>query len=157
MNINTPLVDTLGRDLYSLGGPTSWKTGTYKGYCVSLEWFSGRRTTEPMLAIWPVAGGREAGVWGICLSSVGKYADPSGKPTPEAFAEARATLVECFDRAPLQVEVNTLVDVVMHYIPDLILMPPMPRDARQAEAGKALLEVELSDENTGKTLSEDTI
>lgn len=101
MNINTPLLDSMGRDLYSIGGHTAYKTATYKGYCVSLEWFVGNRTTEPMLCIWPVAGGRDAGVWGICLSSAGKFADPDGRPTAAAFEEARETLVECFDRAPL--------------------------------------------------------
>lgn len=157
MNINTPLLDSMGRDLYSIGGHTAYKTATYKGYCVSLEWFVGNRTTEPILFIWPVAGGRDAGVWGICLSSAGKFADPDGRPTAEAFEEARETLVECFDRAPLAAEVHTLVDVMMHFIPDLILMPPAPLDVRKAESGPSLLEVELTDEATGHTIDEASI
>lgn len=151
------LLDAYGRALYSVGGPTAWKTAEYKGYAVSLEWYVDARSTEPMLCIWPVAGGRDAGALGICLSSAGKYADPSGKPTPEAFAEARQTLIECFDRVPIDAEVHTLVDVLMRFIPDLIMMPPAPVDVRRSESGKPILEVELTDEATGKTVSEASI
>ena len=92
MNINNALVDAFGRDVYTFGGPTAYKTETFKGYCVSLEWFQGNRSTEPMLVVWPASAGRHSGAWGICLSSVGKYATPEGKPTAEAFIEAADVL-----------------------------------------------------------------
>ncbi len=39
------------------------------------------------MLIWTNGGSLDAGVFGICQSSIGKYADPSGKPTPQGFLE----------------------------------------------------------------------
>lgn len=143
MDINSAILDASGRETYYVGGTNSHAQHTYKGYAVSLEWFSGMRSQEPMMVIWPLAAGRDTGAWGICLSSAGKYATPDGKPTQWAFAEAAITLAEIFDRVPLQIEINALVDVVMRYIGDLILMPPTPKAVMRdnAEARGSVLEV----------------
>lgn len=155
MDLNPRIIDTAGREMFTVGGDQAAYTTTYKGYCVSLEWFVGQRTTEPMLCVWPVINQRESGVWGICLSSAGKFATPEGTPTPEAFTEAREVLVTMFDRAALGVEVNNLVDVLMRYIPDLILMPPTPRQVVLDSRGRPIWEVERQE--NGRTVAEVTI
>ena len=157
MDINPGILDANGRETFYVGGTNSWRQHTYKGYCVSLEWFSGMRSQEPMLVIWPLAAGRNSGAWGICLSSAGKYATPEGKPTPECFFEATDTLVNQFDRVPLGIELNTLVDVVMRFIGDLILMPPTPRSVIKdnAEARGAVLDVTRLE--NGKTVDQVTL
>lgn len=157
MDINPTILDADGRDTYFVGGTNSWKQHEFKGYGVSLEWFAGMRSQEPMLAIWPLAAGRNCGAWGICLSSAGKFATPEGKPTLEAFSEAAEVLRDIFDRVPLGIEVNTLVDVVMRFIGDLILMPPTPkavmRDA--ADMRGPLLDVQRME--NGRLVQETTL
>ena len=155
MDLNPRVIDTAGRELYTVGGENAHSTGTFKGYCWSLEWFVGARSSEPMLAIWPAMQWRESGVWAICLSSAGKFAGPDGKPTPECHVEAATVLREVFDRVPLGVDVRNLVDVVLHKLPDLILMPPTPRKVRLDAKVRALWDVALKQH--GKTVSEVSI
>lgn len=152
MNLNPNIVDMTGRELYSFGGEDSYATYTEGDYIVSLEWFTGQRSSEPMMAIWNARGGFDAGVLGICLSSIGKYADPSGGPSPTAFA-AVAEALPVLGRAPLTIEVNRLLTVILKRTPELIAMPPAPLAVRQKDAGQALWDVTRQDEN-GKVVSE---
>lgn len=86
MNTTNSLLGTAGVPLYHVGADAHvrFETGDY---IVSLEWLNEGRSSEPVMLIWTSGGGVDAGVFGICLSSIGKYADPSGKPTPQAFLE----------------------------------------------------------------------
>lgn len=152
MNINTDIVDPQGRELWGAGGQQALKTETYKGYTISLEWFVGSRSTEPMLCIWPTIGGRDSGVWGICLSSAGKFSTPDNQPTPECFIEATEVISDIFDRIPLKVEVHNLVDVVMKYIDDLVMMPPTPRAVQLDALGRPV--VEVTRKENGKVVQE---
>lgn len=149
MDINATILDARGRECFTVGGSTAWMQDTYRGYCVSLEWFQGRRSVEPMLAIWPLASERESGVWAICLSSVGKFCRmdsndrATGTPTPEALREAAEVLVNVFERPALTVDVFALVDVLMKFIPKLITdVPPAPREVLLGSGREAILEVE---------------
>lgn len=162
MDINGSIVDPQGRETFFVGGPTAWKQTTYKGYCVSLEWFQGNRSQEPMLAIWPLVAERESGVWGICLSSVGKFCEfdgngrPTGTPTAEAMKEACIVLVEVFERPALMADVKSLLDVLMRFIPDLIVdVPPAPRDVVLGGGRQSLLEVQRLE--NGKAVAEVTL
>lgn len=155
MNINPNVVDTAGRELYSFGGREAYATFTEGDYIVSLEWFSGQRSSEPMMAIWNARGGLDAGVLGICLSSIGKYADPSGGPAPTAML-AVAEALPVLGRAMLTIEVNRLLDVILKRTPDLIAMPPTPREVRLADAGDAMWDIERTDAE-GKTIAEVTL
>lgn len=152
MNTQNPILGANGRPMFSVGGPTAYAVHTHGDYNVSLEWHNDNRESEPVLLIWSATGGLRAGVFGICLSSAGKFAEPSGGPTDECFFEAFEAL-PVLGRAQLMIEVKKLVDVIMRFIPDLILMPPAPRDVRLLEARAPLLEITRTDEN-GKTLSE---
>lgn len=151
MNRDNLIVSATGRPLTKVGD-NFWRQYHAGDYCVSLEWLCEGREVEPIMAIWSKHGGAGAGVFGICLSSIGKYADPSGKPTREAFLECWKAL-PTLGRAQIDMEVYRLLDLILRHTPDLIAMPPAPREVRIAEAGQPLLEVTRRDEN-GKTLAE---
>jgi hypothetical protein len=147
------LVGPSGRALFGVGGDNAARTHEFRGYCVSLEW--DERDGEPILLMWPATTGREVGVFGICLSSAGKYANPDGTPTRECFDEC-AMALPTLGKALLPVELRLLVDVVMRFIPDLLLMPPAPKALRRAARGEALIDITQQD-NRGKTISEVSI
>lgn len=156
MNINSLVQDSLGREIFSFGGQrTSWRTETYRGYYCSLEWFIGSKTTEPMLCIQN-ANTPNGGMLGICLSSIGKYADESGGASANALKYCRAAL-ETLGKADLVIETKTLLDVILHFASDLIKMPPAPLAVRKEEVRAALIEVELKDESSGKVQREISI
>lgn len=147
MDINPLISDATGREVYLVGGNQSWKQGTFRGYNVSLEWFIGQRSFEPMLVIWPVRGERDTGCWGICLSSISAYCEfgpddkPTGTPTRYARDEAATTLREIFARSAIDAEVNNLLDVVMQFAPDLITQVPPPPAELLLSGRKPILEV----------------
>lgn len=155
MNTQNPILGAAGKPLFSVGGEGAAKVTRYKDYHVSLEWLNEGRESEPIMVIWSAHGGREAGCFGICLSSIGKYAEPDGRPTDEAFFEAYDAL-ETLGRAQLFSEVKALVDCIMLFVPDLIAMPPSPLDVRRMDAVQPLLEITRKDIN-GKTLAEDKV
>lgn len=151
MNPNTLILSPTGRPLYKVG-ENSWRQFHAGDYSVSIEWYSEGRECEPIMAIWSKHGSRDAGCFGICLSSIGKYADPSGNPTPDAFRECWRAL-PTLGRAQLDMEVYRLLDVILRHTPDLIRCPPVPPAVRRAEAGEALMEARIQD-STGKVHKE---
>lgn len=153
MNPNALILSPTGRPMFKFGD-NAWRTFAAGDYVVSMEWHIEARECEPMMAIWSAAGGRNAGVFGICLSSAAKYADPSGKPTRHAFIEAWRAL-PTLGRMQIDLEVYRLLDVILRHIPDLINMPPVPVAVRRAET-EPLLEMTVKNEH-GKTLREDMI
>lgn len=154
MNLNKSLVvSSTGQSMFGVGGASAYATHEMKGYAISLEWDA--NDGEPVMLIWSGFGTIGSGVFGICLSSAGKYADPSGAPTEEGIANCAAAL-PTLGRALLNIEVHTLVDVVMRYIPELILMPPAPKSVRLDAKGRALFDVTQQDIN-GRVVSEVSI
>lgn len=156
MNLQQSLVvGPSGRALFAVGGENAWCTHQFKGYCVSLEW--DENDGEPMLLIWPDTTflEREVAVFGICLSSAGKYANTDGTPTDECAYEC-AMALGTMGRDLLRTEVTRLMDVVMRFLPDLIAMPPAPKALRRAARGQALMDIEVQDHN-GKKISEASV
>lgn len=154
MNLTaTPILSPTGRPVFKVGdiAHQQFRSGDYD---VSIEWLTEGRECEPVMAIWSPTS-HSGGVFGICLSSIGKYADPSGGPTRQAFLECWRAL-PTLGRAQIDLEVHKLLDVILRHTPDLIRCPPQPPSARRAEAGEALMEITRQDEN-GKTLSETII
>lgn len=147
MHLQSFLFTQSGKPLFKVGDLThaQFRRGDYD---VSIEWVSEGRECEPVMAIWSPTSA-DGGVFAIALSSIGKYADPSGGPTPEAFIECWRAL-PTLGRAQLDSEVYKLLDVILRHTPDLIRCPPMPPAMRQADAPEALMEVRMEDE-AGKT------
>lgn len=151
MNLDSLILSPTGARVFKFGDLAHAQFQT-KSYTVSIEWHAEGRKCEPIMCIWPRAGGRSAGVFGICLSSAAKYADPSGNPTPECFREAYRAM-PTLGRQALDIEVLELVDVILRHIPDLIRCPTAPPAVRKEERGEPLLEVTQKDSN-GKTHAE---
>jgi hypothetical protein len=154
MNLDRLILSPTGRPVMKFGDLTHAQFES-KSYIVSIEWHHEARSCEPIMCIWSRSGGRDAGVFGICLSSIAKYADDSGNPTPAAFRECLRAM-PTLGRTGLDIEIHELVDVILRHTPDLINCPPAPPDVRRAEAGEALLEITQKDQN-GKTHSEVTV
>lgn len=152
MNLNALIVSATGRPLHKVGdvAHAQFRSGDYH---VSIEWLNDRRECEPVMAIWSPTS-MDGGVFAIALSSIGKYADPSGGPTPQAFIECWMAL-PTLGRAQIDQEVFRLLDVILRHTPDLIRCPPQPPAMRRAEAGDALMEVTRIVD--GKKLDEATI
>lgn len=138
MNLDALIVSATGKPLHKVGdvAHAQFRNGDYH---VSIEWLTEGRECEPVMCIWSPTSA-DGGVLAICLSSIGKYADPSGGPTKEAFIEAWRAL-PTLGRAQIDQEVFRLLDVILRHTPDLIRCPPQPPAMRRAEAGEALLEV----------------
>lgn len=144
MNLNqSSIINATGQAMIGVGGLSSHATHEYKGYVVSMEWDTS--DGEPIMLMWSASGGRDAGVFGICLSSAGKYADPNGRPTDQGLFECGRAL-NVLGRALLPIELNNLVDVVMNYLPELLMMPPAPRAVRKAAKGEALMDITQKDQ-----------
>jgi hypothetical protein len=155
VNLNDSLVlSATGRRVHAVG-KVSHQQFTTRGWHVSIEWFHEGRSCEPIMVLWPASGGAGCAVWGICLSSIGKYADPSGGPTRDAVLEVRSALRDLWQRSALDVEIITLLDVILTHTPDLIRCPPEPYAMRLAERGEALLDITVKQD--GKVLKEDRI
>lgn len=154
MNLNqSVLVGASGRALFGVGGQSAFSTHEYRGYVVSLEW--DESDGEPMLMMWTALGGRDAGVFGIGLSSAGKYANANGTPTDECFIECAQALA-MLGRNVLEIELRALVDVVMRFIPDLLAMPPAPRAIRRQAKGEAFMDI-VHEDHKGRKLGEASI
>lgn len=151
MNLNSLVLSPTGRPVHKFGDLCHAQFQS-KSYTVSIEWHQEGRSCEPIMCIWSRAGGRHAGVFGICLSSIGKYADPNGNPTPQAFRECLRAM-PTLGRPGLDIEAYELVDVILRHAPDLINCPPAPPAVRRAEVGEPMLEITQRDIH-GKTLSE---
>lgn len=154
MNRDALILSPTGRPVVKVGD-NCWRQFSAGQYNVSIEWDAQGRECEPIMAIWSKHGGRGAGVFGICLSSIAKYADPGGRPTRQAFIECWNAL-PTLGRAQLDLEVFALLDVILRHTPDLINCPPAAPAVRRAEAGEPLLEITQKDEN-GKVHSEAVI
>ena len=155
MDINPNVVDAHGRSVFTFGGTDCHAQHTYRGYFVSLEWFVGRRSTEPMMVIQDAKAGHNAGAFGICLSSIGAYVDPDtpSNAAPGALKRCMEQL-DTLGKASIPMEANLLLDVIQRFASELILMPPTPRDVVRAAQPKALLDVTITHEDSGKTHSE---
>ena len=156
MQLNNNMVGATGKEIFGFGGETAWRVVIYRGYIVSLEWLVGARSTEPILCIQDAKRGHDAGVFGICLSSIGKYADQSGYASPGALVACWQAL-QALGKAPLEIEARKVLDLILHFASDLIKMPVAPLAVRKTELGQSMLEITLMDENTGKTIQEASV
>ena len=151
MNLSQSVIlNATGQAMFAIGGTSAYATHEFKGYVVSLEW--DETDGEPLMLMWSQHAGRNAGVFGICLSSVGKYANPNGTPTDEGILEC-AKVLPLLGKDLRPTELNNLMDTVMRFIPDLIRMPSAPRALRLKAKGEAYMDITMQDRN-GRTVSE---
>lgn len=151
MNLENPILSSDGGRYYAVGGASAHKVKEFRGYTASFEWVDG----EPAMLIWSTRAGFDAGVFGICLSSAAKYADPNGDPTRECWIEALRAL-PILGRSQIDIECKALVACIIHWMPELLHMPYCPADVLAADRPAPVWEISHKDQN-GRLLSEATI
>lgn len=138
----SPILTQDGKAVANFGGDLAWKQRTHRDYVVSLEWRRDPdrpKRTDGVMAIWS-AHGVDRGAWVITRRGIMKFCDSNNRPTRHAFEQAFEAL-PLLGRAPLQMEVNHLVDVVMEHVDDLVQMPSTPPQVKQALRGEAIFEI----------------
>ena len=150
MNLETPILAADGNAYYAVGGPTAYREFEHRGYRCTLDWVDGEPTM--LIRSASIIGGN---VFGICLSSAAKYADPSGDITPEGYLNLAGQLA-FLGKPVLEIELKTLTACVELWMPDLLHMPPCPADVRATDRPAPIWEITHKDQN-GKVLSEASI
>lgn len=161
----SPLLSPAGRPIFTAGGSNkTWKTAEHRGYVVSLEWVGSGKKAAACLVIWAasnvfVPGGGENGMWVIGRRAITEFVGftADGKCTGSASEHCYR---ECLEALPIlgkdrndKQAFLALVDTVIRFAPELVLMPATPRSIRKA-GGPAMWEVTAKDKNSGKVLSE---
>jgi hypothetical protein len=150
--------------MWSFGGQQAWKTAEHRGYVVSLEWVGEGKKAQAAMCIWPasnvfVPGSSESGAWVIGRRAITEFVGftkdnrCTGSASEHCYRECLAALpILGKDRNDKQAFV-ALVDTVIRFAPDLVLMPATPRSIRFANSNP-MWEVTAKDKSSGKTLSE---
>jgi hypothetical protein len=160
----SPIQTPDGRPIFSMGGDQAYKTFSHRGFIVSLEWVGQGRKSYAAMVIWPESNvfvaGEGSGAWCIsrkCISEfVGFTAD--GKCTGGASEHLLREAHECLtvlgkDKNDKQA-LLALVDAVVTYAPDLVLMPATPKIVKQQLDDAPMWEVKASIKETGKVINE---
>jgi hypothetical protein len=161
----------MGEPLFTAGGSASWKTMEHRGFVVSLEWARRRRKMLAMMVIWPaglmtsgsVFGVASSGMWAISRNVISEFVgfDRDGKCTGSG---SRALYAEALEAMPLlgkdrndKQAFLALVDTVIRFAPDLVLMPAAPPRVREELKGDAMWDVKATIRDSGKTISEASV
>lgn len=160
----SPIQTPDGRPIFSMGGEQAWETYGHRGFVVSLEWVGHGHKSYAAMVIWPqtnaFVAGEGVGAW--CISRnvisdfVGFSADGkcTGGPSEHLIREAQEALpVMGKDRTDKQA-LLALVDAVVTYAPDLVLMPTTPKAVKQQLDDAPMWEVKASIKETGKVINE---
>lgn len=127
------------------GGDTAYKTRKQKDIAIAFHWISfGDYTNEPCMVLFPVRARMGAGAYVLPLHKAYTFA------TSEGFASK--TLVESATKAAnvmamdvTSMTVHNIADVILDNLPDLVQMPPMPKDwanmVRQSRKGELTVKV----------------
>ena len=166
----SPVLDPNGNPVYSAGGRHAWKTFEHRGYTVSLEWVisNTRRRAAPCMVIWSsenvfIPGSSEKGMWAIGRRAITEFVgfNADGKCTGSASVHC---MRECHEALPIlgkdrndQQAYKALIDTVVKFAPDLVLMPPTPAWMQAKEQPRPMWEVTATNKVTGKTLSESEV
>ncbi len=163
----SPVVTPDGRPMWSAGGKHAWKTFEHKGFVVSMEWVGKGKKAQACMVIWPASNvfvpGSSDGMWVIGRRAITQFvgftsADKAtGGPSEHCWREAREALPllgkDVNDRHAL----HALVDTVVRFAPDLVLMPATPRNVLNDLRGEAMWEMTVKNKSTGKVMSEASV
>ena len=160
----SPILNPQGLPVWSVGGANAFKTRVHRGFVCSLEWIGEGKKSQPAMIIWPasnVFASREgSGVWVIGRRAITEFVGftKDGKCTGGAsehcIREAQQALPildkDINDKQALQ----ALIDVVVTFAPELVLMPPTPKSIKHSLDSGPLWDVTVTNKSSGKTLSE---
>jgi hypothetical protein len=163
----SPILTPDGRPIFSMGGNQAWKVRSHRGFVVSLEYVGTGRKSYAAMVIWPesnvVVAGEGGGAW--CISRrvitdfVGFNADGkcTGGPSEHLIREARLSLNTLGKDINDKQALLALVDAVVTYAPDLVLMPATPKAIKQQLDTEPIWEVKASIKETGKVINESMV
>lgn len=164
-----PLLSPSGNAVFSVGGKHAWKTDSYRGFNVSLEWVSkvGKRKNPPrVLCIWRAGNvlspsNENDGIWTISANGsmffVGfdeKTGKCNGSVNQSAMKEVAEGLRVIGYSAMDTYQMHALCDVLVRYLPELAKMPPAPRHVRNSLAGTPFFDVQHIHRDSGRVISE---
>lgn len=143
----SPIQTPDGRPIFSMGGNQAWKVRSHRGYVASLEWVGNGSRTAACLVIWPetnvFVAGEGAGAWCISRRTIGEFVGftTGGKCTGEATAhciqEARDALPVLGKDQSDEQALSALVEAVVKFAPELMLMPAKPQPANEQAFSEA--------------------
>lgn len=156
----SPILSPDGRPMFSAGGSQSYKTFEHRGFVVSLEWVGNGKKAYAAMVIWPATNvfvsGEGCGMWLISRNCITEFVcfDANGKCTGSAsehcLREAREALATMGKDVNDKQALNGLVDAVIQFAPDLVLMPAVPMAVRKELDTPAMWEVTATDKHTGQ-------
>lgn len=163
----SPVLSPSGEPMFSVGGNHSYKTAVKHGYVVSLEWIAIGRHVRAAMCIWPASNvfvtGEGQGIWTItrnCITDfVGFNAQDkcTGGPSEHCFREAREALPLLGKDKNDKYALHELVDVVVTFAPELVLMPATPKHVRKALEAPEMWDLTATNKDTGKVLHEASV
>ncbi len=164
--ILSPIITPDGKPMWSAGG-NSWKTKVHRGFVCSLEWIGEGKKSQPAMVIWPdsnVFASREgSGLWVIGRRAITEFVGfnandkCTGGPSEHCLREAMLALPILDKDINDKEALSALVDVVVTFAPELILMPIAPKSIKESFETPALWEMTVTDKSTGKTIKEETV
>lgn len=169
MYIN-PILSPSGKPVFSVGGRQAWKTFSYRGFCVSLEWVISERSKSaaPILAIWKQpfqvyaksSDGSDNGIWCIDRRSITNFVGfttegkCTGGPSTYCMRECQRSLpILGFDRNDVNA-FKALVDCVVKFADELVRMPVTPQWLQKRDSPRAMWDVKTVHKASGKTITE---
>lgn len=160
----SPICTPDGRPMWSAGGRHAWKVNEHKGYICSLEWVGEGKKAQPAMVIWPASNvfvaGEGAGMWVIGRRAITEFVGftrdgkCTGSASEHCHREARESLPILGKDRNDKNALHALIDVVVKFAPELVLMPVTPRAVRKELDSPAMWEVTATNKDTGKVLSE---
>lgn len=160
----SPIQTPDGRPIFSMGGAQAYKTASHRGFVASLEWVGNGSRTAACLVIWPetnvFVAGEGAGAWCISRRAISEFVGfnaqgkCTGGPSEHCFREAREALPVMGKDINDKQALSALVDVVVKFAPELVLMPATPKIVKEQLATEPMWTVEAKNKASGKTIHE---
>ena len=162
----SPIVSPSGRPMWS-AGYHSHQTKVHRGFVCSLEWIGEGKKSQPAMVIWPasnVFASREgAGLWVIGRRAITEFVGftangkCTGGPSEHCIREARQALPILDKDINDKEALNALVDVVVTFAPELVLMPVTPKIVKDTFQTPAMWDMQVKDKSSGRTLKEASV
>lgn len=160
----SPILTPDGRPIFSMGGQQAYKTYSHRGFVASLEWVGNGSKTAACLVIWPetnvFVAGEGAGAWCISRRAITEFVGftsegkCTGGPSEHCLREAKEALPVLGKDINDKQALLALVDTVVRFAPELILMPATPKIVKEQLATEPMWEVKASIKETGKVIHE---
>ncbi|RZL07984.1 MAG: hypothetical protein EOP40_14515 [Rubrivivax sp.] len=164
----SPVITPQGQPVWNMGGRHAWKVLQHRGFVISLEWVGRDRKAQPAMCVWPASnifapGAVDGGAWVISRRAITEFVgfNRDDKCTGSASEHC---VRECLEALPILGKDKNdkqahmaLIDVIVRFAPELVLMPATPRQVRDDLAGKAMWDVTATNKHTGKVLSEASV